>query len=97
MQVLNQVKVHCQSLRAAATSTNDFLQMVYLVTYLVSDAPKDLENGASGTKEVTKAEAGTAEYLIELEERRSIKVNPFFRNNFFAENKNMVVSCPGLI
>jgi hypothetical protein len=33
-----------------------------------------LENGASGTKQVAKAEAGTAEYLIELEERRSIKV-----------------------
>ncbi|XP_015619378.2 ureide permease 2 isoform X2 [Oryza sativa Japonica Group] len=38
------------------------------------DAPKDLENGASATKYVAKAEAGTAEYLIELEERRSIKV-----------------------
>ncbi|CAN6334066.1 unnamed protein product [Urochloa humidicola] len=41
---------------------------------LDKDAPKDLENGASGTKHVAKAEAGTAEYLIELEERRSIKV-----------------------
>ncbi|KAK8458410.1 hypothetical protein SEVIR_3G374001v4 [Setaria viridis] len=39
------------------------------------NAPKDLENGASGTKHVTKAEAGTAEFLIELEERRSIKVS----------------------
>nr|CAB3465973.1 unnamed protein product [Digitaria exilis] len=48
--------------------------VVFLVTSLVSDAPKDLENGASGTNQVTKAEAGTAEYLIELEERRSIKV-----------------------
>ncbi|XP_015698642.1 ureide permease 1-like isoform X2 [Oryza brachyantha] len=38
------------------------------------DAAKDLENGASAAKYVDKAEAGTAEYLIELEERRSIKV-----------------------
>ncbi|CAM0949806.1 unnamed protein product [Alopecurus aequalis] len=38
--------------------------------YRVHDAPKDMENGASATK----AEAGTAEYLIELEEQRSIKV-----------------------
>jgi hypothetical protein len=45
---------------------------------ITSDAPKDLENGASGTKQVDKAEAGTAEYLIELEERRSIKVNTLF-------------------
>ena len=37
------------------------------------DAPKDMENGASAECD-TKAEAGTAEYLIELEERRSIKV-----------------------
>ncbi|KAI4992106.1 ureide permease 1-like isoform X1 [Hordeum vulgare subsp. vulgare] len=37
------------------------------------DAPKDMENGASAEYS-TKAEAGTAEYLIELEERRSIKV-----------------------
>jgi len=36
----------------------------------------DLEN-PSGTKHVTRAEAGTAEYLIELEERRSIKVTCF--------------------
>ncbi|TVU50128.1 hypothetical protein EJB05_01485 [Eragrostis curvula] len=41
---------------------------------LNKDAPKDLENGDSATKNPTKAEAGTAEYLIELEERRSIKV-----------------------
>lgn len=33
-----------------------------------------MENGASPTKYATKAEAGTAEYLIELEEQRSIKV-----------------------
>ncbi|KAL6644001.1 hypothetical protein ACP70R_018767 [Stipagrostis hirtigluma subsp. patula] len=39
---------------------------------LDKDAPKDLENGASA--DPPKAEAGTAEYLIELEERRSIKV-----------------------
>ncbi|KAL5672499.1 hypothetical protein ACJX0J_016805, partial [Zea mays] len=38
------------------------------------DAPKDLEeSGASGIRQPDKAEAGTAEYLIELEERRSIK------------------------
>jgi hypothetical protein len=42
---------------------------------LISDAPKDLENGVSGTKQADKAEAGTAEYLIQLEERRSIKVS----------------------
>jgi hypothetical protein len=71
------------------TAAADLLQIL-LVTYLVSDvhylkkknlisdAPKDLENGASGTKQVDKAEAGTAEYLIELEERRSIKVNTLF-------------------
>ncbi|XP_066354207.1 ureide permease 1-like isoform X1 [Miscanthus floridulus] len=47
---------------------------------LDKDAPKDLENGASGTKQADKAEAGTAEYLIELEERRSIKV---FGSNTF--------------
>ncbi|GJM95599.1 hypothetical protein PR202_ga12360 [Eleusine coracana subsp. coracana] len=41
---------------------------------LGKDAPKDLENGDSATKYPIKAEAGTAEYLIELEERRSIKV-----------------------
>jgi hypothetical protein len=35
----------------------------------------DLENnGASGAEHVTKAKAGTAEFLIELEDRRSIKV-----------------------
>ncbi|XP_062204290.1 ureide permease 1-like [Phragmites australis] len=34
----------------------------------------DLESGASASKYPTKAEAGTVEYLIELEERRSIKV-----------------------
>ena len=33
----------------------------------------DIENGACA-EEATRAEAGTAEYLIELEERRSIKV-----------------------
>jgi hypothetical protein len=33
-----------------------------------------MEGGASADY-ATKAEAGTAEYLIELEERRSIKVN----------------------
>ncbi|KQJ86630.1 ureide permease 1 isoform X1 [Brachypodium distachyon] len=44
------------------------------------DAPKDMENGASPTKYATKAEAGTAEYLIELEEQRSIKV---FGSNTF--------------
>ncbi|KAK1611376.1 hypothetical protein QYE76_035049 [Lolium multiflorum] len=37
------------------------------------DAPRDMEDGAS-VDYATKAEAGTAEYLIELEERRSIKV-----------------------
>uniref|UniRef100_A0ACD5UGS6 Uncharacterized protein n=1 Tax=Avena sativa TaxID=4498 RepID=A0ACD5UGS6_AVESA len=37
------------------------------------DAPRDMENGASADY-ATKAEAGTAEYLIELEEKRSIKV-----------------------
>ncbi|XP_051199538.1 ureide permease 1 isoform X2 [Lolium perenne] len=37
------------------------------------DAPRDLEDGASADY-ATKAEAGTADYLIELEERRSIKV-----------------------
>ncbi|KAL6622780.1 hypothetical protein ACP70R_032659 [Stipagrostis hirtigluma subsp. patula] len=41
---------------------------------LDKDAPKDLENGASAANHPPKAEAGTAEYLIELEERRSIKV-----------------------
>jgi hypothetical protein len=46
----------------------------FTIFSIFSDAPKDLENGASGTKQVAKAEAGTAEYLIELEERRSIKV-----------------------
>ncbi|GJN34936.1 hypothetical protein PR202_gb23648 [Eleusine coracana subsp. coracana] len=45
-----------------------------LLFFLISDAPKDLENGDSPTKYPIKAEAGTAEYLIELEERRSIKV-----------------------
>jgi hypothetical protein len=40
----------------------------------ILDAPKDMEGGASADYD-TKAEAGTAEYLIELEERRSIKVN----------------------
>lgn len=45
------------------------------------DAPKDLEeSGASGIRQPDKAEAGTAEYLIELEERRSIKV---FGSNTF--------------
>jgi hypothetical protein len=39
----------------------------------ISDAPRDLEDGASADY-ATKAEAGTADYLIELEERRSIKV-----------------------
>ncbi|KAL6842068.1 hypothetical protein ACP4OV_028047 [Aristida adscensionis] len=38
------------------------------------DSAKDLENGSPATKEPRKAEVGTAEYLIELEERRSIKV-----------------------
>ncbi|KAL6622779.1 hypothetical protein ACP70R_018766 [Stipagrostis hirtigluma subsp. patula] len=38
------------------------------------DSTKDLENGSSTTKDPTKAEPGTAEYLIEVEERRSIKV-----------------------
>ena len=68
----------------------DLLQIFFPVTYLVSgvhclseeertnlisDAPKDLEeSGASGIRQPDKAEAGTAEYLIELEERRSIKV-----------------------
>jgi hypothetical protein len=42
---------------------------------LISDVAKDLENGVSGTKQADKAEAGTAEYLIQLEERRSIKVS----------------------
>jgi hypothetical protein len=41
----------------------------------ISDAPKDLENGDSTTQNPTTAQAGTAEYLIQLEERRSIKVN----------------------
>ncbi|KAL6842071.1 hypothetical protein ACP4OV_028050 [Aristida adscensionis] len=41
---------------------------------LNKDAPKDLENGASAANHPTKAEAGTAQYLIELEEKRSIKV-----------------------
>ncbi|KAL5987819.1 Phospholipid metabolism protein [Asimina triloba] len=36
------------------------------------DVSKDLENGSSTTK--TNAEAGTAEFLIQLESRRSIKV-----------------------
>uniref|UniRef100_A0A804N660 Ureide permease 5 n=1 Tax=Zea mays TaxID=4577 RepID=A0A804N660_MAIZE len=50
-------------------------------TNLISDAPKDLEeSGASGIRQPDKAEAGTAEYLIELEERRSIKV---FGSNTF--------------
>jgi hypothetical protein len=39
----------------------------------ILDAPKDMEGGASADY-ATKAEAGTAEYLIELEKRRSIKV-----------------------
>ncbi|AQK39885.1 Ureide permease 5 [Zea mays] len=47
---------------------------------LISDVAKDLENGVSGTKQADKAEAGTAEYLIQLEERRSIKV---FGSNTF--------------
>ncbi|KAI4988389.1 hypothetical protein ZWY2020_030019 [Hordeum vulgare] len=34
---------------------------------------EDIENGAFA-EEATRAEAGTAEYLIELEERRSVKV-----------------------
>ncbi|XP_025806270.1 ureide permease 1-like [Panicum hallii] len=44
---------------------------------LDKDAPKDLEDGSSGAKHApsSKAEAGTAEYLIQLEERRSIKVS----------------------
>jgi len=44
--------------------------------FSISDAPKDLENGSSGAKHApsSKAEAGIAEYLIQLEERRSIKV-----------------------
>ena len=33
----------------------------------------DIENGACA-EEATRAEAGTAEYLIELEGRRSVKV-----------------------
>lgn len=58
-----------------STSNVDFLQIrSQFLTLPISDAPKDLENGASATKYVAKAEAGTAEYLIELEERRSIKV-----------------------
>ncbi|PVH62961.1 hypothetical protein PAHAL_3G439900 [Panicum hallii] len=38
---------------------------------------EDLEDGSSGAKHApsSKAEAGTAEYLIQLEERRSIKVS----------------------
>ncbi|CAL4906510.1 unnamed protein product [Urochloa decumbens] len=35
---------------------------------------QDLENGACGTNHATKPEAGTAEFLLKLEERRSIKV-----------------------
>jgi glucose uptake protein GlcU len=47
------------------------------MTFSISDAPKDLEDGSSGAKHApsSKAEAGTAEYLIQLEERRSIKVS----------------------
>nr|CAB3462133.1 unnamed protein product [Digitaria exilis] len=45
------------------------------------NAPKDLENGDPDTKDATKAEAGTAEYLIKLEQQRSIKV--FGSSTFF--------------
>ncbi|KAK1611325.1 hypothetical protein QYE76_034998 [Lolium multiflorum] len=37
------------------------------------DAPRDMEDGAFADY-ATKAEAGTADYLIELEEQRSIKI-----------------------
>ncbi|KAF8661075.1 hypothetical protein HU200_057176 [Digitaria exilis] len=54
--------------------------ILFTVASLVSDTPKDLENGDPDTKDVTKAEAGTAEYLIKLEQQRSIKV---FRSSTF--------------
>ncbi|XP_048574633.1 ureide permease 1-like isoform X2 [Triticum urartu] len=42
-------------------------------TQVIYDALEDIENGASA-EDATRAKAGTAEYLIELEGRRSIKV-----------------------
>ncbi|KAF8646320.1 hypothetical protein HU200_065896 [Digitaria exilis] len=50
----------------------------FLVAVILGSA--DLENGDPDTKDATKAEAGTAEYLIKLEQQRSIKV---FRSSTF--------------
>jgi hypothetical protein len=48
---------------------------ILVANFAYSICSKDLENGGdSATKNPAKAQAGTAEYLIELEERRSIKV-----------------------
>ncbi|WOL01446.1 hypothetical protein Cni_G10162 [Canna indica] len=38
------------------------------------DAPKDLEGGSGSSLNIVKAKAGTAEFLIDLENKRSIKV-----------------------
>ena len=46
-----------------------FLHIFY--SHLISEVAKDLENG---NLQAEKAKTGTAEYLVELEQRRSIKV-----------------------
>jgi hypothetical protein len=46
----------------------------FFLTLPISDVLEDIESGASA-EYATRAEVGTVEYLIELEQRRSIKVN----------------------